>query len=201
MKINQLLNVSTFATAQYGLIFRDISQRKEMEAELERLAAIDLLTGLVTRIHFLVHLEKAHAIVKRDHLQQGVVLVLDIDYFKVFSDTHGQSISDVMLRLVAHLLRDELRQSDTAGRLDLKKFAVVLPISDLDAARTFAERVQQKVADTAILVGDRRGAVTLSIGIARLNPEEASGENSLRRAEAAVALAKANGRNRIELAL
>lgn len=180
---------------------RDISQRKEMEAELERLAAIDLLTGLVTRIHFLVHLEKAHAIVKRDHLQQGVVLVLDIDYFKVFSDTHGQSISDVMLRLVAHLLRDELRQSDTAGRLDLKKFAVVLPISDLDAARTFAERVQQKVADTAILVGDRRGAVTLSIGIARLNPEETSGENSLRRAEAAVTLAKANGRNRIELAL
>ena len=179
---------------------RDITERKLIEAELERLAAIDPLTGLVTRTLFLVHLEKAYSIVKRDRHQHGVVLVLDIDYFKIFNDTHGQSISDVMLRLVAGLLRDELRQSDTAGRIDLKKFAVVLPISDLAAAVIFAERVQQKIADTAIVVGDRRGAVTLSIGIAVINPEDESGKASLNRADAALAVAKASGRNRIELA-
>ena len=179
---------------------RDITQRKQMEAELERFSAIDLLTGLVTQTHFRVHLEKAYSIIKRDHLQHGVVLMIDIDYFKIFSDTHGQSISDVMLRLVAGLLRDELRQSDTAGRVELKKFAVVLLISDLAAALVFAERVQKKVADTAIIVGDRRGAVTLSIGIAEINPEDESSDISFQRADAALALAKANGRNRVELA-
>ncbi len=179
---------------------RDITQRKLMEAELERLAAIDLLTGLVSRPHFLVHLEKTYSVVKRDRLQHGVVLVMDIDYFKLFSDTHGQSISDVMLRLVAGLLQDELRQSDTAGRIEQKKFAIVLPISDIPGALGFAERVQQKIADTAIIVGDRRGAVTLSIGIAAINPEDESSADSLNRADAALALAKANGRNRIELA-
>ena len=178
---------------------RDITERKLMEAELERLAAIDPLTGLVTRTHFLVHLEKAYSIVKRDHHQHGVVLVLDIDYFKVLSDTVGQVVSDVMLRLVAALLRDELRQSDTAGRMDLNKFAVVLPISDLEAALVFAERVRQTIADTAIVVGARHGAVTLSIGIAMINPEEESGEVSLNRADAALARGKASGRNRIEV--
>lgn len=179
---------------------RDITERRRMETELRSLAATDSLTQLANRRHFLARLEETHAGLQRDADHPVAVLMFDLDHFKSINDSLGHAAGDAVLRLFSSLLRDELRAGDLAGRIGGEEFAVLLTRSNPDAAAAFAERIRRKVAETSILMGQRRVAITVSIGIALMLAEDSTAEQALGRADDALYRAKAEGRNRIALA-
>ncbi len=180
---------------------RDISKRKAMEAELRSLAATDALTALANRPHFLEHLEAAHAGLQREADHPVALMLLDLDHFQMVNDTLGHAAGDALLRLFSALLHDELRKVDIAGRFVDDEFAVLMPQADLDAAMILAERIRAKVAATSVSIGERQVAMSVSIGIAPMNPTDPSSGQALEYAEAALCRAKAQGRNRVEVAV
>lgn len=177
-------------------ILEDISDAKRLEAQLRAQATTDPLTELANRRQFMVRLEDAFARLQRDKTLEVGVLLLDLDHFKDINDRLGHAAGDAVLRRIAGVLRTELRQVDTAGRIGGEEFAILLPGSDLAAAAVFAERLRRKIASSAAAEPDL--AVTVSIGIAAMAPSDGQAEEALWRADTALYRAKAAGRNRTE---
>ncbi|MFZ2269218.1 MAG: diguanylate cyclase [Azonexus sp.] len=178
---------------------RDISKRKAMEAQLRAQAATDALTMLLNRQPFLERLDEAWAGLQREADHQVVVMMLDLDRFKIVNDTLGHAAGDAMLRLFSALLHDELRKVDIAGRIGGDEFAVLMPRADLDAAMILAERIRAKVAATSVSVGKRQVAMSVSIGMAVMTAAHLSAAQVLRDAEMALERAKLVGCNRVEV--
>ncbi|EYC51652.1 histidine kinase [Hylemonella gracilis str. Niagara R] len=177
----------------------DITQRKQLEAELREQASTDALTGLANRRHFMLNLESELERVRRRATQRACVLMLDLDHFKRVNDQYGHAAGDSLLRHFADLLRDELRGTDTAGRLGGEEFAVILPGSGMEEARNWAQRLCDAVAARPLAWGARQIHATVSVGIAVLSPDDGAADAALSRADAALYRAKEAGRNRVEL--
>lgn len=178
----------------------DITERKRLEAELRELASTDALTGLPNRRQFMQQLESEIERVRRGTTRQACVLMLDLDHFKRVNDQHGHVVGDSLLRHFAGLLREELRASDTAGRMGGEEFAVILPGSDLAAAKTFAQRLCDRLAARPLRVGAARVEATVSIGIAAIAASDTAPDAVLSLADEALYRAKTEGRNRVQLA-
>ncbi len=179
----------------------DLVENKRMEAELRDLATTDFLTKLSNRRHFLIKLEEEFERLKRSGAFVASVLMLDLDHFKRINDTFGHATGDLMLKHFAENIRGELRKIDTVGRLGGEEFAILLPGADVAAARVFAERIRQKVAETPLAKDGDTIPMTVSIGIASMKKEDADFDATLIRADNALYRAKENGRNRVEAAL
>jgi diguanylate cyclase (GGDEF)-like protein len=107
-------------------------------------------------------------------------------------------MGDHALRHFAALLRKALQKNDLAGRIGGEEFAAVLPDADLAAAIRFAQRIQQDIMETALLEGEQRIVLTVSVGIALMHATDACADMSLSRSDKALYRAKTGGRNRIE---
>lgn len=177
-------------------ILEDITAKKLIDAELHRLACIDPLTELASRQHFLDHMEQAFSRLKRGIDREVVVVRLDLDQFQTTTESLGGLAGDALLRLFSAQLRDELRKVDFAGRIDSEKFVVLLPETNLFAAKVFAERLREKVAGTTIIMAGQPVSSTISIGLAAMNVDDASADHALLRAEQALAHAHEAGGNR-----
>lgn len=179
--------------------FENVTARKSLDAELRRLASIDMLTELATRPHFFSHLEQALSRLKRGIDPEVTVLLLELDNFQAVSDTLGHLASDAVLHLFSALLRDELRKVDFAGRIDSERFAVLLPSGQL-AAHVFAERFRKKLSGMSITIGKREVSITVSIGIAALSATDESADEVFVLAEKAMASAKCAGGDQTAIA-
>ncbi len=176
----------------------------ELEALNDRLIEqnrIDGLTGISNRRHFDEHAERAFSFATRDNLPFSV-LMIDLDYFKLFNDIDGHQRGDDVLRLVAKTLKDCVeRTTDMVARYGGEEFTVILYDTDEAGARTMAERMRQAVWDLAVEHPGNKstGRLTVSIGIASAEP---TGDDTvselIRRADLALYKAKENGRNRVE---
>lgn len=180
--------------------FEDVTAQKAMEEELRNQACIDSLTALSTEGHFHTHLERALARLARDTAQACAVVMLSLDHFATLNTALGRSASDAALRLFSGLLREEMRDVDIGGRIDGEKIGVLLPESDQSAAKVFAERLRQKVAETSINAGNQRIPITVSIGIAEIYAADTDARLGLIRADQALNQAKAAGGNQIAIA-
>lgn len=180
-------------------VFRDITERKELEQRLEFMATIDELTGLLNRRALVATIEKEIHRIHRTR-EPGVLMMLDFDHFKVVNDTYGHDAGDRVLCNVAQIARHCLRESDTLGRLGGEEFAALLPDTSLEGARVLAERLRAAVAAAETCYEQDRIQITLSIGLYPLGPAEKSASDVLRRVDQALYKAKALGRNRIEIA-
>ena len=185
----------------------DITERKlaqtallASEKKLLVLARTDALTELPNRRQFLARLTEEFARVQRFGNQRCSVLVLDLDYFKRINDTYGHAMGDAVLQHFAKLLRKAFRNIDVAARVGGEEFAVILPGSDLAAARTSAERLREIVAKTPLVQDGKTISVTVSIGAAIMVPSDTDADQTLIRADGALYRAKENGRNRVEMA-
>lgn len=176
----------------------DISPHKSIEAELQVFATTDSLTQLANRRWFIVQLEAELSCVKRSAEHRATLLMLDLDHFKKINDEWGHAVGDQALRHFAKILRSQLRQSDTAGRLGGEEFAVVLSTADIDKSLRFAERLQQALASTPLIHDDQPIYLAVSIGIAAMDAADSTVEAVVSRSDAALYRAKRNGRNRIE---
>ena len=169
-------------------------------AELERLAMQDALTGVSNRRHFTAIAERDTALARR-HRWPLSVLMIDIDHFKEVNDTHGHAVGDEVLRVLAGVFQSALRTTDHLGRFGGEEFVVLLPDTALDGAATTAERLRTAVAATAFTGRDGEPfACTISIGLTEWNPADSSIEDALKRADAALYDAKHAGRNAVRCA-
>ncbi|MGZ8236937.1 MAG: diguanylate cyclase [Methylobacter sp.] len=176
-------------------IKEDITERKAMEAQLQKLASTDPLTGLFNRRVFLERLEQERAKVARLPHYVAVVLMLDLDFFKRVNDSYGHATGDEVLKTFADIVRNNSRAIDVPARLGGEEFAILLTGADKNDAMTMAERLRQQVA--AILIDHKAGQVkiTVSIGAAALSAGDINAEMVLHRADAALYEAKDRGRN------
>src|SRR5437764_2717648 len=152
--------------------FRDVTERKRSERELERLANHDALTGLMNRRRFEEELARAVAYAGR-YRMPSAALVLDLDNFKYFNDTHGHRAGDHLIRSVATVLRGRLRRTDVLARLGGDEFAVVLPQASAAQAEKVALDLLEAIRHHKVLVGGHRISMTVSIGVALLQDASA----------------------------
>jgi diguanylate cyclase (GGDEF)-like protein/PAS domain S-box-containing protein len=177
----------------YIMIF-DISNLKQAEHALAKLARYDSLTGLANRFQFNERLVLA---VARRHRKPAplALLFLDIDHFKQVNDTMGHATGDALLIAFAHRLRECVRETDLVARLGGDEFVVL--IEDLDSP-SVAELIARKLVDKlseGITLPVGCLAVTTSIGIAYRADTVSSGDELMKLADDALYAAKAAGRN------
>lgn len=182
-------------------IWRDITQRKAMERELQRLATHDPLTGLLNRHAVLESLERAHGrrSGRRGHdLPPYSVLMLDLDHFKDINDTHGHAAGDAVLCHATALVSAQCRSTDSFGRLGGEEFLLVLDDTNLEEAAEVAERIRATVAATPCAVKDKSAiAVTVSVGMTQFTESDSDANTTLDRADRALYEAKRRGRNQV----
>lgn len=181
------------------VVFRDIGERKEMEAELQAQAITDVLTGLPNRRHFLLVLTQEIARLRRYGDPPSTLLMLDLDHFKQVNDNYGHSAGDAVLRQFADLVRDNLRKTDEAGRLGGEEFVILLYGTPGQGGVEFAERLREAFHSLPLEVDGRLIRASVSIGVTELSSADGRPEDVLARADVALYRAKANGRNRVEL--
>jgi diguanylate cyclase (GGDEF)-like protein len=165
--------------------------QRRASSRLRLLAMTDELTGIPNRRAALTLLARA----LRRSPDPISILIIDLDHFKSINDRHGHLIGDETLKRVSADLRDALIDPAFFGRLGGEEFAAVLPRTDLEAARSIAELLRERVLrlDLSRWLGERR--VTVSIGIATSTPGHESVTSMLRRADSALYAAKDAGRN------
>ena len=168
---------------------QDVTDRNALEAQLRHQAFHDSLTGLSNRALFNDRVE--HALGRRDDAPGPVVLLLDLDRFKLVNDSLGHAVGDELLMAVAQRLQEAVRSSDTVARLGGDEFAVLLEQCWPMRAERHAARLLEAVAQPLLLSG-KHVDVTGSIGIAAGEPGLSAGE-LLRNADMAMYRAKAAG--------
>jgi diguanylate cyclase (GGDEF)-like protein len=168
----------------------------EREMHAARVVArTDPLTRLPNRAQFEQQLERlvAHA---RDTGQPLSVMFLDLDRFKAINDTHGHAAGDHCLEAVSDVLRRHVRASDVVVRYGGEEFVLALDGAGLERAAEAAELLRAAVEAQGCSIDGRRIALTVSIGVAELHAGE-DATTLLSRADAALYLAKQDGRNRV----
>lgn len=181
-------------------IYRDVTQRKNLERELQRLATTDMLTGMANRRAFL---EAAEAVYDRarQHNEPLALLMLDLDHFKAINDRLGHLEGDKALVAFATAVKAHVRPGDMVGRLGGEEFAVLLPHTQAQEAITIASRILNGVAD--LQLADESGQtyrITASLGVGTVSPKDRSLRDMLDRADQALYHAKNRGRNQIAVA-
>jgi two-component system cell cycle response regulator len=162
--------------------------------DLEDLAYRDELTELPNRRGSSRQLEVLISRARR-HGQQLALLLIDADRFKAVNDDHGHAAGDVVLREVAHRLRERMRREDLVGRWGGEEFVVALPETTPDAAAAVAESLRAAIGETPIEAHGTALRVTVSIGVAAWTGEDV--EDIVDRADRALYAAKAAGRDRV----
>jgi diguanylate cyclase (GGDEF)-like protein len=181
---------------------RKMNAQKRTQATLERLATLDPLTDIYNRRHF-YHLA-LRGIQRSIRYKHSIsVLMIDIDHFKLVNDNHGHSAGDEVIRAVANLIDDNLRNIDIVGRLGGDEFAVVLPETPSGRGVLVAERIRVKVADLQFQSETGEFSITTSIGVTGSdglagNPTEIL-DQLLKVADQALYEAKSKGRNQTTL--
>ena len=177
------------------IIFHDVTEMRGLTREMSYQASHDALTGLVNRAEFQRRLELALNATRSEGTGH-VVCYLDLDRFKVVNDTCGHMIGDNLLREIASLLKDKVRDSDTVARVGGDEFAMLLWGCPLEKARQIADDVVQAVHDYQFSWRDRIFDLGVSIGLVEVGPESGSGETALSAADSACYVAKQQGRGR-----
>lgn len=160
-------------------------------------AVLDGLTGLFTKRHIQTQLTGLFHQARRNRTPLSLILI-DIDHFKKVNDHHGHLTGDMILQQVAHLLKQNLRRSDSAYRYGGEELMVVLPGTTLEAAIPFAERIRQFIEKTEFETEHSyKMRVTVSMGICDYKNEFTDYLQMISRADQGLYLAKNSGRNRI----
>jgi diguanylate cyclase len=174
-----------------------VELRRSLES-VRREAHTDALTGIANRRSFDKRLKAALREAKETSDTLSLLMV-DIDYFKKFNDSHGHQLGDKVLQLVARILKTSIKGRDTVARYGGEEFAVILPSTRLAGAATLADQIREAVASRHIIqkrTGEDFGAITLSIGVANLRSSD-SAEGLVKRADDSLYAAKRGGRNRV----
>ncbi len=174
----------------------EIQERTRAQAELERLATTDSLTGLYNRRHFFGLAQREYVQAQRYQRPLAAIL-LDVDHFKDVNDRHGHGIGDQVLCAVAALILETIRQADIVGRYGGEEFALILPETDLAGALIIAERLRTRIAQHTVFAHHTPITVTVSLGVAQIDLADPDPlETLIQQTDHALYQAKRAGRNK-----
>jgi diguanylate cyclase len=199
--VNELARAASRATrleAGFAEKTRELEAIQESLTKSEQRARTDTLTGLPNR-RALDEFFRNAQIAAMEKGEPLSVLLLDIDHFKKFNDNFGHGVGDQVLRLMAQVLRDKVRDVDLPARYGGEELIAVLPTADLAAANVVAERIRCAIAECHITrrsTGENLPTITVSVGVAQFRPGEAM-TDLIERCDRALYLAKGSGRNRV----
>lgn len=174
-------------------ILEDLARVVIHDLELSQQAAVDTLTGTLSRVAFKAEARRHIALAGRSG-EDLALICFDIDHFKTINDTHGHATGDRVLTAVAEVCREHLRGSDLIGRLGGEEFAILLPKTDLDGGVLVAGKLREAVAGLSAEFGF---AVSASFGVAMRGGKFDQVDAMLERADQAMYAAKRNGRNQV----
>ncbi len=176
---------------------RELAEKNE---QLKKLAGTDMLTGLYNRMRFTEFVEQELTRIARTGEESALVL-LDLDNFKEVNDSYGHPGGDVILQLVAGVIRGQLRETDILARFGGDEFSILLPGTSREGALKAAEKLRQTLENITFTGKLERLKITASFGITQLQGgRESAFETLYNIADEALYRAKENGRNLIECA-
>jgi diguanylate cyclase (GGDEF)-like protein/PAS domain S-box-containing protein len=178
------------------VLLHDVTELRGLARQMSYQATHDALTGLINRREFERRLEEAIESGHRGE-NQHVLCYLDLDRFKVVNDTSGHLAGDSMLREVAKVLRDAVRDSDTVARLGGDEFGMLLIGCPLEKARQIADDVCRSVGDYRFVWKDKIFNIGVSVGLLEISRESGSLEELLAAADSACYVAKKQGSGRV----
>lgn len=176
-------------------------QRANVYAEVLKYATLDALTGLNNRRQFELRLSQEIATTKRKGTPLCAMMI-DVDYFKKVNDTYGHNVGDFVLKTVATVITNEIREYDIPCRYGGEEFFVILPQTMLEEAALVAQRLRKTIENYKIVFEDndtkqtKTLKVTISIGVSQYDSSMTAEEFSTN-ADKALYEAKRNGRNRV----
>lgn len=180
-----LIGISTDITAAYHL-----------RLKLQQLVNSDPLTGLFNRRSFTSFCEHEFSRATR-YFQPFSLMIIDIDLFKAVNDTYGHLVGDEVIKRVANICKDSVREADVVARIGGEEFAILLPETDIDAAYVLAERLR----DAQQQCDEQQGpSITISIGVAMLCSQDKTFLETFQRAVNALYSSKNVGRNSVNVA-
>ena len=177
-------------------IAEDITEKKHLEGELQRLATTDVLTQSSNRRHFFECAQLAFEQARQSAAPMAFLL-LDLDDFKKINDRYGHQMGDLVLQRLAHCGANALRRGDLFGRIGGEEFAALLPGCEAEIALQVAERLQREVRRLTFAHEGRCFGITVSQGLANLKAVDTDLQSLYARADAAMYRAKHQGKNQI----
>ena len=196
----EMAEVKDALEARAGELMRVSEELKVLNGKLNQLSITDGLTEIYNHRHFQDRLSEEVERVNR--AKEGIVslLFLDIDDFKRFNDLYGHQCGDNVLRQLAGILKNSIRQIDILARYGGEEFAVILPNETMEKAALVAMRICEVVRSTPFALGDRSsGRMTVSIGVGTLIHGQGEKAWLIRKADNALYAAKAKGKDRVEV--
>ena len=173
---------------------------KDVEnARLYRLAVTDGLTGVYNR-QFLSERLPAEFERHRRYSQALTIALVDADHFKAVNDQYGHPAGDAVLRVLAHRCMEVVREVDLVIRYGGEEFMLILPQTDREGGGEVGERLRGRVAEEPIAFEESLIRLTISVGVAELEPGDLEPKNLIARADAALYNAKKEGRDRVVVA-
>lgn len=203
--VRDLITATRTAEATHRTLEAQLAESRRQITEMQQsLDAIrfesltDELTTLANRKHFDQSVERA--VINAAEADDGFsLLITDIDHFKNFNDTFGHQTGDQVLRLVGLAVKQNVKGQDIACRYGGEEFAIILPRTTLDHARTVADHIRVAVMSKELVkrsTGENLGYITISIGVSTWKSGDTA-QTVIERADSALYLAKRSGRNRV----
>ena len=190
------LAVASLDEARTLLMVQDITERQQWISQLEQLARTDPLTGLANRRVLEESLEVEFKRCKRSG-EDFALLMIDIDHFKKVNDVYGHDAGDLALIALSKVFLNTARDIDLPARFGGEEFVFLLATTNPHGAWEVAERIRHAVSKTLIESPAGNFNITVSIGVASFDPDDANWQEPLRRADQGLYAAKAGGRNRV----
>lgn len=181
-----------------GALMLALLRLNRQRETVARLSQMDELTGLGNRRHLLEAAEVLHQQSRRNGQPLSMAL-LDLDHFKRLNDTYGHPAGDRVLVAFSKALKEETRQADIVARMGGEEFCVLMPDTPADGALQLADRIRQRVAALSLQELSVSASITVSLGLATGDGEGSNFDSLYSRADRALYLAKANGRNCTEV--
>lgn len=182
----------------YFFTTRLISRISEAQAEIQRLAITDELTGIFNRRYIMSRFREEFERSKRTRISLSCIWI-DIDNFKSVNDKYGHLSGDEVLRVIADRIKTSIRSYDILGRYGGEEFLVVLPDTNFENTKIIAEKIIQKVRAPIYLETYYENLIniTASLGIACISDDDTSVDNIVRRADEGLYLAKKSGKDQV----
>lgn len=202
---------SSYVVARYGIIYIIItlatyyyesSQQvlinyiQEEKDKYERASKLDPLTGLFNRREMMARMMNEW----ERQLRKGnpfAVIISDIDNFKLINDTYGHDSGDYVLKMIALIMKDQVRGIDSPSRWGGEEFLLMLVETDLDGGKNVAERIRKYIENTAFIHKGTKILVTMTFGLSIYQGDDDNIESCIKRADQALYEGKKQGKNRV----
>ncbi len=198
--VDELSKATSRATqleANFAATSAELDTIRDSLKAAEQRSNTDALTGLANR-HSMDEFLRLAQIAAMEKDEALSVFLIDIDHFKKFNDDYGHQVGDQVLRLVAKVLQEGVREIDLAARYGGEELIAVLPGADLETCTGVAERIRRRIAEAKLTrraTGKEIGSITVSIGVAQFRLAE-SADAMIERCDRGLYRAKRLGRNR-----